>query len=177
MSLTLFTTKNWDDNRDDMKDYIERYLSKGTKWIGYLLERQLVGQKAIIVWQRESIELPAIGSVWALVGNEGLVSQYKQYVRITKLTEKLQDFYDDKGKFTVRLLTIELSDPLLYDFTGVPPSRSDSNLSPQSTIRTTIPVDAARYYGTKKLGEDANIGDMNVVSSPILLATCSFCSD
>ncbi len=167
VNLTLFTTKNWDDNRADMKDYIERYLSKGTKWIGYLLEKQLAGQKAIIVWQRESIDLPGVGSVWCLTGNEGTETQYEQYVRITKLTEKLQDFYDDKGKYIVRLLTIEISDALLYDFTGVAPSRYDSNLSPQSTIRTTLPIDAARYYGTKKLAQNVGVGDMNIVSSSI----------
>lgn len=167
VNVTLFTTKNWDAQRGDMKDYIERYLSKSTRWIGYLLEKQLAGQKAIIVWQRESIDLPSIGSVWCLTGNEGQQSEYEQYVRITKLTEKLQDFYDEKGKYIVRLLTIEISDPLLYDFTGVAPSRYDSNLSPQSVIRTTIPVDAARYYGTKKLAQDVSLGDMNVVASSI----------
>ena len=167
VNVTLFTTKNWDDTRAQMKDYIERYLSKGTKWIGYLLEKQLAGQKAILVWQRESIDLPAIGSVWCLIGNDGLQSQYEQYIRITKMTEKLQDFYDDKGKYTVRLLTIEISDPLQYDFTGVGPSRNDSNISPQSTIRTTIPIDAARYYGTKKLGQDVVLGDMNVIANSI----------
>lgn len=167
MNITLFSLKNWDAIRSNIKDYLERYLSKGTKWIGFLLEKQLAGQKAIIVWQRESIDLPSIGSVWCLVGNEGQVSQYEQYVRITKLTEKLQDFYDEKGKFIVRLLTIEISDPLLYDFTGVVPSRNDSGLSPQATIRTTIPVDAARYYGTKKLGQNVTLGDMNVVASSI----------
>lgn len=167
VSITMFSTKDWDDTREDMKDYVERYLSKGTKWIGYLLETQLTGQKAILVWQRTEIELPSVGSVWALVANEGTVNEYEQYVRIIKVSEKLQNFYDERGEYTVRLLTIEISDPLLNDFVGVAPSRSDTALNPPTKIRTTLPVDAARYYSTKKLSEDITTGQMTITAQSI----------
>ena len=160
VSVTLFSTGDWDDTRTQQREYVERYLAKGGRWLGYLFERQLTGQKAITVWQRESVPLPDIGGVWVLTQNEGLVTEYTQYVRITKYTGNLQTFYEDSAPFVVRVLTVELSDPLLYDFVGVVPSRSD--LTAPANIRTTLAVDAAKYYGCRPLAQNAAMGAMRV---------------
>lgn len=163
-SITLFTTQDWAAQRSALSDYLERYLGQSVRWQGYLQETQLAGQRAISVWQRPAIPLPEIGSVWCLVANEGLSTHYEQYVRITKCTNKLTDFYEVRGgqtvKFTVRTLTVELSDPLLYDFIGVAPTSYDT--SAPAVIRETLPIDAAHYYGTQPLSEDATAKAMTV---------------
>lgn len=158
--VTLFTTRDWDDQRAAHREYVERYLGKGGRWLGYLFEQQISGQRAITVWQRESVPLPDVGSVWVLTQNEGLLTEYSQYVRITKYTETLQTFYDDDVPFVVRVLTVELSDALLYDFMGIAPSRSDRTAL--ANIRTTLAVNAARYYGCRPLAQNAITGDMAV---------------
>lgn len=164
-AITLFTAQDWDAKRSDLRDYLERYLGKAGKWQGYLQEKQLTGQKVISVWQRAAVPLPEIGAVWCLVQNEGLSTQYEQYVRITRCAHKLMDFYEQRGeqtvKFTVRILTVELSDALLYDFEGVPPTSYDVSTA-KATIRETLPIDAAHYFGMQPLVEDAASGDMTV---------------
>ena len=47
VAVTLFTTRSWVDQREAAKDRIERYLARGIRWPGQLLERQLTGQRAI----------------------------------------------------------------------------------------------------------------------------------
>jgi hypothetical protein len=167
VSITLFTTNNWEDQRSNAKDYVERYLARGTKWPGYLLEKQLVGQKAILIWQRTETELPGIGSVMSLIQNEALTTEYEQYVRIVRVSEKLRTYYDGKGSYQVRVVTCEISDPLIYDFEGVAPSREDTGLNPKAIARTTIAADAARYYATKPITASAAVSDMTVFSSSI----------
>lgn len=164
---TLFTTENWDDERSSARDYVERYLSRGTRWNGHLLERQITGQKAILIWQRLPVELPTIGSVFSLIANEGTANEYEQYVRITRISQQVRTYHDQQGSYQVNVLTIEISDPLLYDFVGIAPSRYDTGLNPAAIVRTTIAVDAARYYGTQPLALDAKTGDMNVTAKSI----------
>lgn len=161
VSVTLFTTYDWDDYRADLRDYMERYLALGGKWNGHLQETQLAGQKALLVWQRPPIPLPAIGAVWALVQNEGLSTEFSQYVRIVRVTDVLVTYYDDKGPYIVRQLTVEISDALLFAFTGLAPRRTDEG-SPPAVIRNTIAADAARYYGMQYLAESASLGQMHV---------------
>lgn len=169
VSVTLFTTHDWDDRRTDLRDYMERYLALGGKWNGYLQETQLAGQKALLVWQRPPIPLPAIGAVWALVQNEGLSTEFSQYVRITRVTDLLVTYYDEKGPYVVRQLTVEISDPLLFAFTGLAPRRTDGS-GPPAVIRNTIAADAARYYGMQYLAESANLGQMHVRAASLYQA-------
>lgn len=160
VKITLFSTADWDDTRDNLQNYIESYLYKGAKWFGYLYEKQIKGTKVLTIWQRESTELPDIGAVWCLTQNDGLVSEYSQYVRIVKYQEQLREFYESGKRFLVRVLTIEIAEPLEDDFTGIAPTLNDSSSS--STIRETIAVDSARYYGCHQLAQDAAQDELSV---------------
>ncbi|MGD7248037.1 hypothetical protein ACQCRE_25305, partial [Ralstonia pseudosolanacearum] len=70
VSVTLFTTKSWTDRRDAAKDRVERYLARGVKWPGQLLERQLTGQRAITLLLKPSDSLPRVGQALVLVQDE-----------------------------------------------------------------------------------------------------------
>jgi hypothetical protein len=171
VSITMFTTKDWNDVRADAKDYVERYLSKSTKMNCHLMGKQLTGQKAITIWQREFVSLPDIGSVMCLIQDEDKPGQYEQYVRITKVSSLLTEFVYSTGTTTVNykvnVLTVTLADSLMYDFDGVEPSPYDSGLNEKAIIRDTLPVDAANYFGTVPLQEAASSSDMYVMASSL----------
>lgn len=167
VSLTLFTSKSWTDVRADARDFIERYLARGGRWQGYLWERQLAGQRVIQIWQRERVELPAVGSVLCLVNDRDKPGEVEQYVRITRVNEQLREFtYEEGGKqvtYKVRIVTCDISDPLRFDFIGPAVTPFDNQAqSSRAVILQTVVADAAKYYGVAKLARPARLGDMRI---------------
>ncbi len=84
VSVVLFTTKSWTDRRGAAKDRVERYLARGVKWPGQLLERQLTGQRAVALLLKPADPLPRVGQALVLVQDEGKPTEYEQYVRVTR---------------------------------------------------------------------------------------------
>lgn len=161
VSVTLFTTKSQTDERSNAKDYLENYLNRGGRWQGWLYGKQSRGARAIVVWQREDIELPAIDSVWCLVENPDSISKYSQYVRIKRLLDNnLRTFEDDQGQFVRRVLTLELSASIEAEFHGVDPTRFDSAATAGSkcTILRTIVANGVKYYSSSTLVKDQSRG-------------------
>ncbi|MGY3855843.1 hypothetical protein ACW5W8_24145, partial [Aeromonas aquatilis] len=46
VNLTLMTTKDHNDTRDNARNTLERYQARGPKWQGVLYDTQLEGQRA-----------------------------------------------------------------------------------------------------------------------------------
>lgn len=172
VSMTMFNSKSWVDERSDARDFIERYLARGGKWQGYLWERQLAGQRVIQIWQREKVELPSVGAVFCLVNDIDKPTEVEQYVRTTRVSAMLREFFFEQGgkatAFKVNIVTCELSDPLRYDFTGpaVSPYDSAVDAAPGRILQTVV-ADAAKYYGVSKLAQPAKLGDMRLRVSSI----------
>lgn len=165
VSVTLFTTKSWTDRRDAAKDRVERYLARGVKWPGQLLERQLTGQRAIALLLKLADPLPRVGQALVLVQDETKPTEYEQYVRITRITTVEREFTVNDGsgtiKFTGVVATCEISDPLRYDFEGPPPSSRD-DISTKAVVRDTVIANAAVYYGIAPTLIDTQVGDVRV---------------
>lgn len=165
VSVTLFTTKSWTDRRDAAKDRIERYLARGVKWPGQLLERQLTGQRAIALLLKPADPLPRVGQALVLVQDEAKPTEYEQYVRITRITTVEREFTVNDGsgtiKFTGVVATCEISDPLRHDFEGPPPSSRD-DISTKAVVRDTVIANAAVYYGIAPTVIDTQVGDVRV---------------
>ena len=172
VSLTMFNSRSWVDERSDARDFIERYMARGGKWQGYLWERQLAGQRVIQIWQREKVELPSVGAVFCLVNDIDKPTEVEQYVRTTRVSAVLREFFFEQGgkttAFKVNIVTCELSDPLRHDFTGpaVSPYDSAVDAAPGRILQTVV-ADAAKYYGVSKLAQPAKLGDMRVRVSSI----------
>ena len=172
VSMTMFNSKSWVDERSDARDFIERYLARGGKWQGYLWERQLAGQRVIQIWQRVNVELPSVGAVFCLVNDIDKPTEVEQYVRTTRVSAVLREFFFEQGgkttAFKVNIVTCELSDPLRHDFTGpaVSPYDSAVDAAPGRILQTVV-ADAAKYYGVSKLAQPAKLGDMRVRVSSI----------
>ncbi|MFW6344768.1 MAG: hypothetical protein ACOC0M_00330 [Halomonas sp.] len=168
VDVTLFTTKNHDDERDAARNTMERYLAPGPRLNGYLLDTQLEGQRAIRILQRTSDPLPEVGQVLYLVQDEGTGSEHSQYVRVAAVQAEARDFNIEnwQNTFTRSVVTVEITDPLRHQFDGGSPSPYD-NVKPPATVRETVVADAATYYSTRPTTEPAPFGNTQVKADSI----------
>jgi len=172
VSALLFQPRPF-DRRTDMQSRIESYLARGPKWAGYLYDQHIEGQRAIVLLQREGTELPAVGKTLVLVGNEGLGTEYQQYVRVTKVASQLREFTlsgpSGTRNFSRQVVTCDISDALRYDFAGVPATDLDSgsDFVGRAVVRDTVVADAARYYGASPLAVAGELGDTTISAESI----------
>lgn len=162
VAVTIFKATNTFDRRSDARDRIEAYLNKGGLWDGYLLENHIAGQRSIQIFQRPSAEIPPIGRTLYLVANEGAGNEYSQYVRVIDVTVNARTFSASVGggvvDYAASVITVDLSDALLYDFPGSPPSRYFTQEPAKTKLRDTVVADASKYYGAATTTAPVAIG-------------------
>lgn len=159
VSVVLFRTPGWGDMRSDAQSYVERYLDESvtTRMIPY--DRQLVGQRTVLVYQRPELSLPEIGEVYALKND---ATGQREFIRVQDVKHQVETYTDDRGDFQARVITIEISQPLTQEFLGSQPNRFFAIDPNRSVVRRTIASDAARYKGIVRLAEDAPAGALSV---------------
>ncbi|WP_393936411.1 curculin (mannose-binding) lectin protein [Aeromonas rivipollensis] len=168
VGLCLMSTKDHHDTRDAARDVLERYLARGPKWRGFLYDTQLEGQRAIRFFQRVEVRLPEVGETMVLVGNEGKAGEFEQYVRVLEVTYQLAKFQiPGVAEFTRNVVTCKLADPLRYTFEGEQPTPYDVVTNAKTALRETVVADAANYFATTKLAENAAFGAMQVKAKTI----------
>ncbi|WHV65066.1 hypothetical protein M2I94_04490 [Pseudomonas aeruginosa] len=162
VSVLLFNTGSQTDERRDARNAIESFVVPAVSASFELLGNQLQGQRAIACVQREEQRLPEIGEVYQLV----FESSRSQYVRITDVEARLEQFAHDYGNgnfvnFTRRRLDLSISAPLGATFPGgqVTPG---GTTSPKSQVLSTQVADAARYYGISPLAEAVSRGALSL---------------
>lgn len=172
VSALIFRTDAF-DRRVDMQASIESYLARGPRWNGYLYETHIQGQRVIVLLQREGTELPSVGKTLVLVGNEGLGTEYEQYVRITSVATATRDFTISDGSgirsFRRQVVTCGISDALRYDFYGAEATDLDAGapFEGKARVRDTLTADATRYYGAAPLAAAGSVGDISVKASDV----------
>jgi len=157
IGVNLFNTENWFDRRPDAKSRVENYRAKGAKYNGYLWATQWKDSKVLTLFQSETAAVPVIGDVLYLTNSN---ESQTQYVKITEVSESLQEFEDGNGKFFRNVVTLEISQNLEYDFVGVEVARTPSN--PDATINQTVVANAAKYYSARPLATAANNTDLSL---------------
>lgn len=167
IDVTLFSTRDWFDRRSSAQNLMEQYVSRGTLWAGHLLETQLKGQRSIQIACRQGDEEPKVDQCLYLVGNEGLASEFYQYVRVEKVTSRMRAFTVNGGEVVRKVITIETTVPLRYTFTGCTVQEYEQGKVPAAKLRDTQVADAARYYGTRPLAAAANIEDRNIQADSV----------
>lgn len=169
VSVALFTTNDWFDHRDAARDKIERYLALGPLWPGHLLEKQLEGQRAIQLCMRPQDDEPKVGQGLGLVEYEGLPNEFSQYVRVTKVTSQDRTFFSvDNSEVLRKVVTVDISDPLRYTFTGPTVREYDEGASTSKAVcRDTRVANAAKYYGATRLAVAGAIDDMSLMVQSI----------
>ena len=167
VNVSLFTTKDWVDRRSAARDKIERYLARGPKWAGHLLETQLEGQRAIQISLDTRDDEPKVGQGLSLVQYEGLPAEVEQYVRVAKVTSAQRVFSVDGKPVERKVCTIEITDPLRFDFLGQSVQDYLRDLKPNAFLRDTRVANAATYYGATPLAIAAVLNDAAVTVDSI----------
>lgn len=166
VAITVFSTRETFDRREDAADFVERYLVKGPTMAGYLLENHVVGQRSIQLFQRPGAPLPAIGRTLVLVCFEDTPDEIVQYVRTTRVESTVGIYSELIGgvliDFEGEVVTCDISDALRFNFPGSPPSRLFAVADDKTRVRDTTVADAGSYHGVVALTSEGNIGDATV---------------
>src|SRR5690606_11451429 len=164
VSSVVFRTGVWGDERADAQNYVERYLDPSviTRMIPY--DRQLQGQRTVLVYQRPELALPEIGEVYALVNDTAGTSEF---FRVQDIDHEVQTFTDERGDYSARIITLTISQPLSREFAGSQPNRFFTAAGTASLVRKTIASDAARFRGVVRLAADAPGGSLSVMVESI----------
>lgn len=162
VSAVIFRTRRgtqyaWGDERAEAQAAVERYLDESviTRMVPY--DRQLEGQRTVLVYQRPELPLPEIGEVYAL---KDQVLEETEFVRVEDLDHQVETFTDQNGDYVARVITLTITQPLSREFAGSQPNRFFVADDERAVLRRTIASDAARYKGVVRLAEDASAGDL-----------------
>jgi hypothetical protein len=171
----LFSTGSDFDDRTAARDRIESYVIAGPESRMIVYGRQLVGQQAVMAYQREEEPLPEVGEVFCLSKETAGVVEYQQYVRAEDVDHEVRTFADINGEFKRRVVTMTLSAPLRHEFPGQDAPLRFANEARPSLIRRTTVADASRYFGIQPVAEPALSGALTLkvasVYSPIVPTT------
>lgn len=164
VSVTLFPTSSFFDNRTNATSRVESYLNKGPEWAGYLYENHIAGQRVIQLFQRPEAEIVLVGHTIVLVYDEGKETEIIQYVRATSVDAVLRKFYDPSrdADYTAMVVGVSISDALRYDFQGSPASKTFTKATGKTIVRDTVVSDAGTYVGVVPLSVEAHISDFTV---------------
>lgn len=169
VSVTVFTTGSVFDRREDATSRVEAYLNAGPEWPGYLYENHITGQRSIQLFTRTNVAPPPVGRTLLLRMNEATVTEYEQYVRITRVTTEERTFTipGSTTDYQALIVTCDLSDSLRFDFPGSPADRTFTRNSTKTKTRDTVVADAAVYYGIVPLTEQVDIGEAVVLADSV----------
>lgn len=163
VSVALFSTGDVFDRRSDASNRVEAYLNAGPLWPGFLYENHIEGQRSIQIFARTNAEPPPIGRTLLLRMNEGLGTQYEQYVRVTAVESEVRTFtYGEDKDYEAQIITCSISDALRFDFPGTAANRLFTVGTSKTIVRDTVVADAATYFSASPLVEAAELGDLTV---------------
>ena len=162
ISTLLFSNQSTFDTRADAANRVAAYKYYGAVWHGFMLESHPKGIRQLRIFQTPDTELPPIGKTLYIVQNEGLPTQFGQYVQVSRVNSAERSFVGDDGKpYKALVVTCDLTTPLERDFAGTEANRFFRRGNGAALVRDTFVADAGSYKGSSKLKSAAAIGDMS----------------
>jgi len=161
IGCVLFSTGSHFDDRSAARDRIESYVVAGPLSRMRLYGSQVVGQRALLLYQRTDEPLPDVGQVLCLSVEAAGYAAVQQYLRIDEVSHEVRTFTDTAGDFARRVIAVKVTTPLIQTFVGAEPSRYSGDGAP-TKVRDTQVADSSRYYGIQPLTEAALAGDLAV---------------
>lgn len=167
VSALLFSTESHVDTRDSAQNRVENYLAKGGQIAGTPLDTLWQGMKVIQVAMFKTDTESSVGDTIVLVSNEGLSTEFEQYVRLTKVETRLATMMVDGNQVEYKLGTYSINDPLERDFIGLSASQWYKGSKSPTIIRDTIVADTGKYYASVGLTDDVAVGGFTVQAESI----------
>lgn len=167
-SVLAFSTGSFFDERADLQDRLEQTITRGSRWNGYLWGQHVAGQRAITLWQRPDVELPAVGARLELVAKAGTAEQYSQFLWLTRITSTPRTRYETQGTAVIAYLVneviCEIAEALTAAYSGVEPSRGDPVLDSLTALvySTRYNAEAVALFGIAPTVALAETGDYTV---------------
>lgn len=164
VDITLMSTKDPFATKAKIVARIEGSTVASVEFNGYLLEDQGASQRSIQLFQRPGAEPPGVGKVYLLLYLPGDPGERRQRVRVKSVDMQVRMFSETVNgqliDFQGQVTTVELFDPLLYDFPGSPASRSFARITndpshPTTALRETVYSDSGMFYGAARLTDAA----------------------
>lgn len=161
VSSLLFHTDDPTDKRISAQDKIESYVTLSYLEQFYLYGNTIEGSRAVTFLQTIESQPPQTGEVYVL--KEGTKEQYIRIVSIEATEVNIP--YAPAGQQAVnylrRRILCELDQPIEHSFTGSIFHPSGQQANTASTYATQV-SDAAKFFGTKILAEDAFINNVSI---------------
>lgn len=163
-SVLAFSTQSYYDERDAIKNRLEQTIVRGARWNGWLWGQHLIGQRAVVLWQRPNDELPPVGGRLELVARAASVDQYSQFLWITRVVDTLRARTEGGATYTVREVVCEIAEALTANYTGSEPSKNDPTVGPSTTLvyDTRYNAEAVALYGIRPVVAQADTSDYSI---------------
>jgi len=167
VSALLFSTESHTDVRSSASNRVENYLAKGGQIAGTPLDTLWQGMKVIQVAMFKTDTESSVGDTIVLVSNEGLSTEFEQYVRLTKVETRLATMMVDGSQVEYKLGTYSINDPLERDFIGLSASQWYKGSKSPTIIRDTIVADTGKYYASVKIADDVSVNSFTIQAASI----------
>lgn len=171
VDITLLSTKDPFATRAQIVERIESSMSPSVEFAGFLLENHGATQRSLQIFQRPGAEPPGVGKVYLLIYKEGLPDEVRQRVRVKKVNAEQRlvsaIVNGELLDFTAQITTVELFEPLRYNFPGSPASRLFGRGTDKTALRETVYTDSGMFYGAAKLTAPALATDSELKLSTI----------
>lgn len=158
VSALIFHTDNPYDTRIEAQDKIESYVVASYKEDFYLYGNHVAGAKSVTFLQTIESKTPDVGEVYLI--KEGVE---EQFIRIASIdTQEITLTYSAGGEPTPyirRRIICEIDQALEFAFNGSPFHPSGQTANTADTWATQV-ADAAKFYSTKTLLDDALVDDV-----------------
>ncbi len=162
VSVCMFSTGSHTDQRQSIISRIENYLAKGAQVAGVPLDNHFKGMKTLQVVMHPQEGTCSTGDAIVLCSDEGKPTEFLQFLRITKVETRTAILADEGKNIEIKIAKYDLNSALAQDFEGLSAAAWYSGNKSRTVVRDTIVADSGKYYGTKNLASDAQVGDFTV---------------
>lgn len=159
VSVVLFQTPGWFDERTDAISLVERYRVKGPRLVCRIADVHYEGTKILALYNVADSGFPNPGDTIFLRNPDG-TEQPVRVLKVTRSTAVIQT--DDSGPWTVYLCTCQLNKVLAFELQGKPIQKPSPAASTTAWVYSESPAQGAMFYGVKRLGVSAAIGDRSI---------------
>ncbi|MCH7331469.1 hypothetical protein [Acinetobacter modestus] len=167
VSALLFSTESHIDVRSSAANRVENYLAKGGQIAGTPLDTLWQGMKVIQVAMFKTDTESSVGDTIVLVSNEGLSTEFEQYLRLTKVETRIATMSISGTQVEYKLATYSINDPLECDFVGLSAAQWYNGTKSPTIIRDTIVADTGKYYASVELADDVAVNSFTIQAASI----------